>query len=105
MILEIADIEIISGREAEFEAAVQRAGPIFARARGCRSVELMRVLERAGTYRLLVRWDTVENHTLDFQKSEDFVAWRALVGEYFARIPGVVHAELAIGHPSLAAGP
>ena len=36
MILEIAQITVKPGLEAEFEAGVTRAAPLFARAKGCR---------------------------------------------------------------------
>ena len=42
MILEIAQIDVKPGMEAEFEAGVARAAPVFQRARGCRGMELQR---------------------------------------------------------------
>jgi heme-degrading monooxygenase HmoA len=93
MILEIAQIEVKEGLALEFEAAVRKAEPIFKRAKGCRSVTLERSIENPQRYRLLVRWDTVENHTVDFQKSPDFLEWRKLVGNCFASIPAVEHTK------------
>ena len=91
MILEIAQIEVKDGLDREFEAAVDKAEPIFRRAKGCRGVVLERSIEFPQRYRLLVRWDTVENHTVDFQKSPDFLEWRRLVGGCFASTPTVEH--------------
>ena len=91
MILEIAQIEVKEGLAQEFEAAVKKAEPIFKRAKGCHSVALERSIENPQRYRLLVRWDTVENHMVDFQKSPDFLEWRKLVGGCFASTPAVEH--------------
>jgi hypothetical protein len=42
MFLEIAQIDIKPGQEAEFEAGVARAAPLFKRAKGCRAMSLQR---------------------------------------------------------------
>jgi len=93
VIQEIALIPVKPGCEAAFEAAVTAAGPIFADARGCVSAVLQRVIEAPGTYRLLVEWETLENHTVDFPASESFKAWRATVGAFFAHLPTFDHGE------------
>ena len=91
MVLEIAQIDIKPGMEAEFESGVQKAAPIFKRARGCKGMELQRSVELPFRYRLFVQWDTVENHTDDFRGSADFAEWRKLVGHCFAQPPHVEH--------------
>lgn len=96
MILEIAQIEVKEGLAQEFEAAVKKAEPIFKRAKGCRGVALERSIEKPHRYRLLVRWDSVENHVVDFQKSPDFLEWRKLVGGCFASMPAVEHTTRAL---------
>ena len=74
MITEIAQIDVKPGMEKEFEAGVAKAAPVFKRAKGCRSMRLMSTVERPTHYRLLVEWDTLENHTVDFRGSPDFQA-------------------------------
>ncbi len=96
MILEIAQIDVKPGLEAAFEEGVAQAAPLFRRAKGCRAMELQRSLEIPTRYRLFVRWETLENHTVDFRGSEDFQAWRALVGHCFERPPEVEHTRLAL---------
>jgi heme-degrading monooxygenase HmoA len=96
MVLEIAQIDIKSGLEAEFEAGVNKAAPIFKRARGCKGMELQRSVEKPHRYRLFVKWDTVENHTVDFRGSEDFQEWRKLVGHCFAAAPEVEHTRRTV---------
>ena len=71
MILEIAQIEVKAGMEKAFEEGVTKAAPIFQRARGCRGMELQRSVEHPSRYRLFVRWQTLENHTVDFRGSPD----------------------------------
>jgi len=90
-VLEIAEIDVVEGREDEFERAVARAVPLFERARGCTGLDLHRSIENPSRYRLVVSWDAVEDHTVGFRGSEDFTAWRALVGEFFASPPRVEH--------------
>ena len=94
MILEIAQIGIKPGMEAAFEEGVAKAGPVFKRAKGCKGMELHRSIEKPSRYRLFVRWDTLENHTVDFRGSPAFTEWRAIVGPYFAQPPFVEHCTL-----------
>jgi heme-degrading monooxygenase HmoA len=91
MIYEIAEIEVKPGHETEFEANVAKAAPLFKRAKGCNGLELQRSIEKPSRYRLVVQWETVENHTVDFRGSSDFQEWRKLVGHCFAGTPVVEH--------------
>ena len=91
MFLEIAQIEVKPGMEAEFEDGVRQAAPIFKRAKGCTGMELQRSVEHPTHYRLLVKWETVESHTVDFRGSPDFQEWRKLVAHCFAQAPQVEH--------------
>jgi heme-degrading monooxygenase HmoA len=91
MITEIAQIDVKPGMEAEFEAGVKNAVPIFQRAKGYKSVALQRSHEMPQRYRLFVGWETLENHTKDFRESADFQEWRKLVGHCFASPPNVEH--------------
>jgi len=93
MILEIARIDIKEGLETEFESGVKKAAAIFQRAKGCRGMELNRSIEKPHRYRLFVKWETLENHTVDFRGSPDFQEWRKLVGHCFAEPPAVEHVK------------
>lgn len=66
MVLEIAEIEVTPGQEATFEVGVRQASALFRAARGYRSIELHRSLEHPSRYRLMVGWENVENHMIDF---------------------------------------
>jgi heme-degrading monooxygenase HmoA len=91
VIVEHAELRIAPGREQEFEAAFEEARKVISEAGGFRWVELLRGVERPGTYLLLVGWDSVEAHTVGFRQSERFQRWRGLVGPYFAEAPAVEH--------------
>ena len=91
MITEIALLEIKPGMEAEFEAGVKNAAPLFRRAKGCHGMELVRSIETPSRYRLFVKWETVEHHTVDFRGSQDYLQCRKLVGHCFAAPPEVEH--------------
>jgi heme-degrading monooxygenase HmoA len=91
MILEIAQLAVNAGMEAEFEAGVAKAKPLFAGSAGCRSMTLRRSIETPTRYWLFVEWETLENHTVDFRGSEAFAQWRALVSHCFEAPPVVEH--------------
>jgi len=45
MFLEIAQIDVKPGQEAEFEAGVAKAASFFKRAKGCKAMSLQRSVE------------------------------------------------------------
>jgi len=96
MILEIAQIAVKPGLEKEFEAGVAKAAPIFQRAKGCKGMELQRSIEKPSRYRLFVKWETLENHTVDFRGSADFQEWRKLVAHCFEAAPEVEHTRQTV---------
>jgi heme-degrading monooxygenase HmoA len=96
MISEIAEIRIKPDTQTQFEAAVNQAAPLFKRARGCRSMRLERSLETPENYRLVVGWETVEDHMVHFRESDDFQQWRQLVGGFFAGAPEVYHVTTVV---------
>jgi heme-degrading monooxygenase HmoA len=91
MIWEVAAIAVKAGMEQEFEAGVAKAAPLFERARGCRSLRLQRSIQNPSGYRLVVGWDTVEDHMVHFRNSADFGEWRKLVSHCFDGTPVVEH--------------
>jgi heme-degrading monooxygenase HmoA len=96
MIHEIAIITIKPGTEAEFEANAGKAVELFKRAKGCLGMELQKGIESPLVYRLWVRWNTVEDHTVAFRESADFQTWRSLVGHCFASPPQVEHTKTVV---------
>ncbi|MBI1319406.1 MAG: antibiotic biosynthesis monooxygenase [Candidatus Hydrogenedens sp.] len=93
MILESAPLDVIPGREAEFEAAFAQALPIIASMPGCRSCRLERCIERPARYLLLVEWETLEHHTEGFRGSPEYQQWKALLHHFYDPFPMVEHYE------------
>jgi heme-degrading monooxygenase HmoA len=91
MITEIALFDLKPGMESEFEAGVRTAMPLFKRAKGLKAFSIHRSVEKPSRYRLLIKWETVENHTIDFRGSQDYQEFRKLVGHCYAAPPDVEH--------------
>ncbi len=91
MVFEIAEIDVIAGQEADFEQAVAEASQYFQAAKGYNSLELNRSVENTSRYRLVVGWDTVEDHMVTFRESDSFQQWRKLASPFFAEAPRVEH--------------
>ncbi len=96
MIHEIAMIEVIRGSESAFELAVAEAATLFKSAKGCRSLRLERSIEAPTHYRLVVGWESVEDHEIDFRNSDAFQRWRALAAPHFAAPPIVEHVDCVL---------
>jgi len=94
MILEVATLDVVPGRESEFEAAFAKAKHIIASMSGFVSLELQRCLERRHRYVLLVRWKTLEDHTVGFRESPGYQEWKALLHHFYDPFPTVEHFEL-----------
>jgi len=92
MILEIAEIHIKPETNSQFEAAVEKGvTEAISTARGFMGYKLNKGIESTERYILMIFWQTLENHTVDFRSSSAFQDWRALVGPYFAEAPVVEH--------------
>jgi len=92
MILEIAEIFVRPGTQAEFDQQIERGvQTVIAKARGFRRYEVQRGIETPERYVLMIEWDTLEDHTVDFRGSAAFVQWRQIVSPYFAKPPHVEH--------------
>jgi heme-degrading monooxygenase HmoA len=106
MILEHADITIAPGRQAEFDAAIVHGlTTVIAQARGFLGWQVHKGIESPERYLLTIRWETIENHTVDFRGGPLFAQWRAIVGPFFAKPPVVEHFELVGGSPEAPARP
>jgi heme-degrading monooxygenase HmoA len=92
MILELADIRIKAGHAEAFEKNVKHAlTSIFPNAKGFICHDFRRCIETTDRYLLLLSWETLENHTVDFRGSNLYEEWRSLVGHFFAQPPHVEH--------------
>ena len=95
MILEHCDIEIYPLKGPEFEEAIIRGvETVIAQSKGFRGFKVNHSVESPERYVLLIYWETIENHTVDFRGSAAFADWRAIVGPYFVKPPMVEHMTL-----------
>ncbi|CAN5372667.1 antibiotic biosynthesis monooxygenase [soil metagenome] len=95
MILELADIRIHPGQQAQFDAAIQRGvEQVISGAVGFHGYKVNKSIESPERYLLMIFWETLENHTIDFRQSPAFAEWRAIVGPFFASPPAVEHFTL-----------
>ena len=69
MITEIAQLTCTPGHEAALEAAFADARLLFDRATGCRSATFRRSIETPARYLLMIEWETLEDHTINFRQS------------------------------------
>ena len=91
MITEVATVKVKPGSEEDFIAAVRKAADVFRRADNCLGFGLMRCVEDPAEFDVVIRWVTLEDHTVGFRGSPLFAEWRALVGPHFAEPPSVKH--------------
>lgn len=91
MVLEAAMLRVRAGMSAAFEDAFRTASAIIAASPGYRSHELQRCLEVPDKYLLLVRWDTLEDHTVGFRGSPAYLEWRRLLHHFYEPFPIVEH--------------
>jgi heme-degrading monooxygenase HmoA len=95
MILEIADISVVAGKEAEFDEAIIRGlDTVASKAKGFRGYKVNKCMETPTRFVLMIYWDTLEDHTVGFRQGALFPEWRAIVGPYFAKPSLVEHFTL-----------
>ncbi len=96
MILELVDIRIQAGKQVEFDAAIAKGlQQVISKAKGYKAHQVNKGIETPERYVLMIYWETLENHTVDFRESSAFQEWRAIVGPYFAAPPVVEHFNLS----------
>jgi heme-degrading monooxygenase HmoA len=96
MILEAGMLNVATGQEREFEAAFTTATPLISAMDGYLAHELHRCLEVSGKYLLLVHWRNLEDHTIGFRQSPEYLQWKQLLHQFYAVPPTVEHFELSI---------
>ncbi len=100
MILEVADIRIQTGRQAEFAQAVHHGvQTVIARSKGFLGYEVHQGIESPERYLLMLRWETLEDHTVGFRGSPAYAEWRTIVSGFFAQPPAVEHFTIAATRP------
>ncbi|MCL6751545.1 antibiotic biosynthesis monooxygenase [Nostoc sp. CCCryo 231-06] len=93
MILEAVMLHIKPGLDSDFEAAFKKASKIISSMNGYLSHELHKCIEVQGKYLLLVRWKTLESHTVEFRSSAEYQEWKKLLHHFYEPFPTVEHFE------------
>ena len=91
MITEIALLRIRKNESGKFEKAFNEAQCIISSMKGDLAHELQKCLEHEDKYLLIVRWETVEDHTEGFRKSEGYQEWKNLLHHFYDPFPEVEH--------------
>ncbi len=98
MILEIAEFTVRPGTQQQFDGVIRRGvETIIATAPGFRRYEVQRGIESPERYVLLIEWDSLESHTVEFRGSSAFARWREVVGPFFVGTPRVEHFDRVTG--------
>ncbi|APH07114.1 antibiotic biosynthesis monooxygenase family protein [Bacillus weihaiensis] len=91
MILEAVMLNVKVNQMKEYEAAISQASSIISSMNGYLSHELHRCIEEEGKYLLLVKWETLEDHTIGFRQSAEYQEWRNLLHHFYDPFPTVEH--------------
>ncbi len=91
MILEVAMLEVIPGKEAAFEQDVEKAGVYISSIKGYIKHSIRKCLEQPNKYILLAEWETLEDHTVGFRQSAAYLEWKKLLHHYYDPFPVVEH--------------
>jgi heme-degrading monooxygenase HmoA len=91
MILEVAILHIKPGLRHEFENNFHKASKIISKMKGYINHELQKCIEEHDKYLLLVRWETLEDHTIGFRESNEYMEWKNLLHHFYNPFPSVEH--------------
>ena len=94
MVLEAAVLNVRAGEEPAFEQAFRAAALLIAGVPGYISHQLQSCIETKGRYLLLVKWETLEAHTVGFRQSAAYQEWRRLLHHFYEPFPVVEHYEM-----------
>lgn len=93
MILESAYLSVKEGEASAFEEAFKQASSIISSMNGYISHELHKCIEDEYLYLLLVKWETLEDHTQGFRGSAEYQDWKQLLHHFYEPFPIVWHFE------------
>lgn len=90
-VLEVAIIDVREGTHEQFVDAYRGVRSVLAGTEGVRSIRMTHGVERPSRFVLMVEWDSVEAHRVNFRETERWERWRAGIGPFFAHPPVVEH--------------
>jgi len=98
MILEIAVLNVIPEKTADFEASFEIAQEIISTVKGYMGHQLQQNLETPNRYILLVKWEKIQDHISGFRKSPAYQDWKKLLHHYYSPFPVVEHYSVKYDH-------
>lgn len=93
MIYEIALLPVHKERIEPFRKAFGEVAPLLTRAKGYCGHVLAQGIETPEQFNLIVRWQSLEDHTPGFEESEDHRVFMMGLEQYFSQEPRVYHVE------------
>jgi heme-degrading monooxygenase HmoA len=96
MILEVAILFVKSGEEKQFELDFAKAEQYISAMKGYVRHSLRKCFEQDNKYLLLVDWQSLEDHTIGFRSSLEYLEWKNLLHHYYDPFPVVEHYEALI---------
>lgn len=103
MIYEIALLPVHSDQIEKFRHAFAEVAPLLCRAKGYCGHMLAQGIETPQQFNLIVRWQSLEDHTPGFEASDDHRVFMMGLEAYFSAEPQVYHIEgvaFALGDPA-----
>lgn len=96
MIYEIALFPVKTDQIDSFRRAFCEVTHLLSRAKGYEGHLLMQGIEKPSNFNLIVKWQSLEDHTQGFEASEDHHLFITCLQEYLAAEPSVHHVRTAV---------
>lgn len=96
MILETAILYVKKGQEKQFERDFKIASQYISAINGYLGHSLRKCLEQENKYLLLVDWAKLEDHTVGFRTSKEYLEWKKILHHYYDPFPVVEHYEIVL---------
>ena len=91
MVLEVAVLHVKKDKELLFESDFKIAQQYISAIQGYSGHSLRKCIEEENKYILLVEWEKLEDHTIDFRESNAYLEWKKLLHHYYDPFPVVEH--------------
>ena len=96
MITELAILYVKEGEQKYFQSDFAKAGQFISSIKGYVKHSLRKCLEKDNKYILLVDWENLDDHTIGFRQSAQYLEWKRLLHHYYDPFPTVEHFETII---------
>lgn len=91
MILEVAILNVKIELTDQFEIDFEMASQHISASKGYVKHSLRKCLEEPNKYILQVEWENLEDHTIGFRQSKEYLEWKNILHHYYEPFPIVEH--------------